>query len=102
MTQNKNRKKKRKHSIILTAAAILLVCYFVVAFLNLRDDVARSDRSLADLKVQVTQQDEENKELRRQLERENEDEVIERIAREELDFAYPNEKIYIERPGGVE
>jgi len=87
---------------MLVAGAVLLVCYFVVAILQMGDEVARSDRSLLDLKTQITQQDEENKELRRQLEQENEDEIVERIAREALDLAYPNEKIYLKRPGGVE
>lgn len=92
--------KKRKTSIILTAGLLVLVCYFVVSFIGLQSKINDEKRELAVVNEKCDAQDFENSELERILKDGNELEYIERIARDELGYAKPGERVYSDISAG--
>ena len=62
--------------------------------------VAAKRRELLALQQYVEQQKLVNEETQRILSGESDEEYIERIAHDKLGYAYPDEKIFIDRSGG--
>lgn len=98
----KQKTGKRNHSVILTLLLIAVICYFCVAFFNLYSILREEKQEVARIEAMYAQQEFENSELERILQQGNEDELIERIARNELHYAYPNERIYTKSPVGAQ
>ena len=71
----------------------------MVSFVGGQIEVSAKQHQLAEITTQVEQQTEKNKELQAMMDAENEDAYIERIAREKLGYAYPNERIFIDISG---
>ncbi len=94
-------KKVRKHSVILSIVLAVAVCYFLVSFFRLRDAIERETLAVNQIKAEIQQQENENKDISRMMEQEQEKKLVERIAREEFGYAYPNEKIYAKSPAGA-
>lgn len=86
--------KKRKHSIILAVLFCALVCYFVATLISLQAKVKAQENSVAELKTQYQQQLDDNSELQMILDGGNQEEYLERIAREQYGYAKPEERVY--------
>jgi len=85
---------------MLTICMVLAMCYFLAALIQLNGSVKREAQALAHIQEQCAAQEQENNELKRIMAEEEEDELIERRAREELGFIYPGEKVYAQSPVG--
>ena len=94
--------RKRKHrSSWLTRLAVLgFAVYVTVSLIGMQVEVTSKRRELLALQQNVEQQKLINAETERMLDGENDKEYIERIARDKLGYAYPDEKIFIDRSGG--
>ncbi|HZJ78163.1 MAG TPA: septum formation initiator family protein [Clostridia bacterium] len=92
--------KNRKFSFILTFASIALVSFLVISFANLRREIQTEQIKLDMLLVQCEKQEEENLMLEQMLEEGSEAEYIERIARDELGYVMPGERVYIDISSG--
>ena len=92
--------RKRKFSYILTLASVVLVSFLIVSFANLRSEVKEQQAVLDDLVKQCELQESENAELEQMLEKGSEKEYIERIARDELGYVMPGERVYIDISSG--
>ena len=94
--------RKRKHrSSWLTRRAVLgFAVYVTVSLIGMQVEVTSKRRELLALQQNVEQQKLINAETERMLDGENDKEYIERIARDKLGYAYPDEKIFIDRSGG--
>lgn len=97
----KNKEKKKKHSVILLVCFMMTVCYLLLSFFTLQKELKREKQELAQLQAQVQEQEAQNDVLKREIENEDDRELIERIAREELGYVYPNEQIYAKSPAGA-
>ena len=86
--------KNRKHSIILAVLFCALVCYFVATLISLQTKVKAQENSVAELKTQYQQQLDDNAELQMILDGGNQEEYLERIAREQYGYAKPEERVY--------
>ena len=86
--------KKRKHSIILAVLFCALVCYFVATLISLQVKVKAQENSVAERKTQYQQQLDDNAELQMILDGGNQEEYLERIAREQYGYAKPEERVY--------
>lgn len=87
-------KKKKTYSTILTVAFAALVCYFVIAFIGLQSDIREQKEQIADINAQADVQSADNRELNNLLNDSDLDSYVERIAREELGYVFPNERVY--------
>ena len=87
-------KKKKTYSTILTVAFAALVCYFVIALISLQSDIKEQKEQIADINAQADAQSAYNRELNNLLNDSNLDSYVERIAREELGYVFPDERVY--------
>ena len=87
-------KKKKTYSTILTVAFAALVCYFVIALISLQSDIKEQKEQIADINAQADVQSADNRELNNLLNDSDLDSYVERIAREELGYVFPNERVY--------
>lgn len=94
MKNTKKKTKKRKNSFLLTLGAFALVGYFAITLIQLQIEISERKQVLSDVQSQYSQKLEENKELAKVIEGGNEDEYIERIARDSLGYVKPGEKVY--------
>ena len=88
--------KNRKHSIILAVLFAALVCYFVATFISLQTKVRAEEKAVNELKQTYQQQLDDNTELEMIIENGDEAAYIEKIAREQYDYAMPDERVYID------
>ena len=87
-------KKKKTYSTILTVAFAALVCYFVIDLISLQSDIKEQKEQIADINAQADAQSADNRELDNLLNDSDLDSYVERIAREELGYVFPNERVY--------
>lgn len=87
-------KKKKTYSTILTVAFAALVCYFVIALIGLQSDIREQKEQIADINAQADIRSADNRELNNLLNDSDLDSYVERIAREELGYVFPNERVY--------
>lgn len=98
-TPDKKKPKKGVLSVLFKLAAAAVAVYLVVSFVAGQVTAAGKRHELAELTAKVEQQVETNQELTRLMEADNEDAYIERVAREKLGYARPNEKIFVDLTG---
>ena len=90
-------KKKIKGSLPLRIAVLCLVVYAAVSLVNQQIQINQKKEELANLKSQLQVQEVENEELRDSIDATEQDggEYVERVAREELDYAKTGERVFI-------
>lgn len=93
------RSSKRKKSIILELAVIAAAVYVVVSLVQLQVQIGEASRKCDEVSAAYENQQLENRELQRLLESGNEEEYIERVAREQLGFVKPDEKVFYDVAG---
>lgn len=93
---SRNGKKHRSFSVLLAMGFVGFVCYCVISWVGLQGTIKDSREELARVVEACEAQEYENRELKRILEDDNESELIERIARKELGYVMPGERVYFD------
>lgn len=83
----------------LRAGLVLIGGYLVAGLVFNQVDIAAKQKELQDLETQLEQQRQQNDELERVLESGSDQEIIERVARDKLGYAKPNERVFIDVTG---
>ena len=96
--------KKQKRApllprFFLRAGLVLIGGYLVAGLVFNQVDIAAKQKELQDLETQLEQQRQQNDELERVLESGSDAEIIERVARDKLGYAKPNERVFIDVTG---
>lgn len=96
--------KKQKRApllprFFLRAGLVLIGGYLVAGLVFNQVDIAAKQKELQDLENQLEQQRQQNDELERVLESGSDQEIIERVARNKLGYAKPNERVFIDVTG---
>ena len=96
--------KKQKRApllprVFLRAGLVLIGGYLVAGLVFNQVDIAAKQKELQDLENQLEQQRQQNDELERVLESGSDQEIIERVARDKLGYAKPNERVFIDVTG---
>ena len=96
--------KKQKRApllprFFLRAGLVLIGGYLVAGLVFNQVDIAAKQKELQDLENQLEQQRQQNDELERVLESGSDQEIIERVARDKLGYAKPNERVFIDVTG---
>ncbi|MBR4766374.1 MAG: septum formation initiator family protein [Clostridia bacterium] len=86
--------ENKKIPIVLVILLLALVIYFVVSLVTTKSKLNAVEREKASLSEQISRQEEENERLKETISNEDKDDYIERIARDEYDYAGENERVY--------
>lgn len=96
---NVSKRKKRKANWLVRFFMLCFVGFVAISLIGMQVEVTSKRRQLLALQQNVEQQKRINAETQRLLNGENDEEYIERVARDKLGYAYPDEKIFIDRSG---
>ena len=102
MARKSNIKKGRSSlpQVIMRLAVAALCIYLLIGLISNEVDIAVKNRRIATLEQQIAQQQSDTVELRRLLGSGADiDAYYEKIAREKLGFAYPDEKVFVDISG---
>lgn len=91
--------KKTRKSFLGRVCALVFACYFAFVILGLQIEISQRKARLDELEQKIEQQFIENAELKRILANGTDEEYVERIAREKLGFAYPDERVLVDVSG---
>ena len=93
------RGKRKKTNPIFKLCVLFSAFYVVVCLVNSQVDINNKKAELENIQEKIVSQGVENKNLERIINSDEDDEYIEKLAREKLGFAYPDERIYIDISG---
>lgn len=99
MAKQKEKKENGRSSVdgLIRVLTVLLFAVLVAFFVKTQADIERMESQLGELDEQVVQQQLVNKDLELNL-RDNQ-EYLERAAREKLDYAHPEERVFVDASG---
>lgn len=88
------RNKSRIIKLVTTIAALVFLCYAAIYITMNIKEAKDLEKQIGMLKEEQTAQQDANDELRRLLEAENPAEYVEKVARDKLNYVYPDEQVY--------
>jgi cell division protein FtsB len=90
--------KKQRKSLMLRLAVCAFAAYLAVTLINQATQIRTRSEQLATLKTQVTQQQKQNTETQRLLS-EKDEQFMQSVAENDLGYAKPNERIFVDASG---
>ena len=102
MAKSKKVKKKRNkkdvsaRSIILSFAIAMFIIYLIVVSINTIIKINDTNEKIKIAQSKYEQIVSNNKDTENLLKNANENDIIERIARERLGYVFPDEKVYVD------
>lgn len=99
MRYAKEKKIKKNSSVdsLIRVMVFLLFAILIAFFVKTQSDVERMESQLLDITQKVEHQRLVNKDL--ELSLRDDEEYLERAAREKLDYAHPEERVFIDASG---
>lgn len=94
--------KRNKHvmsGMLFWAAAFCAGAYLIVGIVVNQVSISSKQQSLDSVQQQLEQQQAENEELQRLLTGGSEEEIVERVARDRLGYARPDERVFVDVSG---
>ena len=91
--------KKKNKNIILRLAVFAFAIYIAVTLVQLQINISQQTQELSKVTAERVDQQIKNAELQKQLSSGNEADYIERVARDDLGYADPQERIFIDASG---
>jgi len=95
----KRREAAARKNLILRICVFAFVVYAAFILVEKQAEITASRQMLETMQHSVEMQRLKNKELARQLENDMDEETIERIARDKLDYVYPDEIVFFDISG---
>ena len=92
-------KRKRKANWVVRLSVLCFIAYVALTLISMQLEVLAMHRQIDQLDQDIVQEELANAEKKRVLAAGTDDDYIERIARDKLGYAYPDEKIFIDRSG---
>lgn len=87
-------KKQRKFSYILAFCVTAFCLYLAVSMVSLAKDIKATKEEISAVNTANEELAAENESLRKSMESGNIDKYVERIARDEMGFVKPGERVY--------
>lgn len=99
MGKQKEKKENKRSSVdaLIRVLTVLLFAVLVAFFVKTQADIEQMEAQLGELDEQVVQQQLANKDL--ELSLRDDQEYLERAAREKLDYAHPEERVFVDASG---
>ncbi|MEG1872545.1 MAG: septum formation initiator family protein [Ruthenibacterium sp.] len=86
-------------ALALRVGFVCVVLYLAVMLVSTQVEIVARRQQLTNVTQEVDAQKAENLELQRTLDSDNEDAYIERVARDKLGYARPNERVFVDMSG---
>lgn len=96
---SRTRRKFSLSALALRLGLVGLFVYLLVSLVYVQMDIVSKTQQLDNLTGQVEAQQAANQELQRTLDVEDEAAYMERVAREKLGYARPDERLYVDMSG---
>lgn len=93
------KKKKKKTALFFKLALFLIAIISAVQLISIHSSILEKEEQLAALEQELAATTAENEQLQQQLEQGITDEYIEDVAREQLGYVSPFERIFIDVAG---
>lgn len=90
----KKAQTQKRHSTILMIVFAVAVCYFLISFIVMQSDIKSQEKYNAQLRTQLADKKAENEELEKLVKSSDLDDYVEQIARRELGYVFPDERVY--------
>lgn len=90
--------KKRRKSLILKLAVFAFAIYIAASIVSQLVQMNRKNDQIGEISAQLSQQNKQNAETQRLLS-ESDEQFMESVARQKLNYAKPNERIYVDASG---
>lgn len=88
------RVRNKKYSTILTVLLLAVVFYFAATFISIQTKARERERSVEQLSERYQELLAENENLNDIINSEDDNDYMERIAREQYGYAMPDERVY--------
>jgi Septum formation initiator len=94
-------KKKNRKNIVLKVAVLTFVVYIVFTLVNQQVEINSKQKQVDSVKQQIALQEMKNQEMKQVLDsgEQGNNDYIERVARQDLDYANPDERVFINIAG---
>ena len=99
MASSARKKKIRISALALRLGLVCVILYLVVSLVSIQVELVAKRQQLDSITKQVEQQTAANLELQRTLDTDDEDAYMERVARDKLGYALPDERIFVDMSG---
>ncbi|MEG0485183.1 MAG: septum formation initiator family protein [Oscillospiraceae bacterium] len=99
MKNGKTKPKTKLTSLLVRLGACVLSLYLVVSLITTQVEIVANRNQLLSVHQEIETQKAQNTEIKRVLETSSEDELIERIARDRLGYARPDERVFVDMSG---
>jgi cell division protein FtsB len=95
------KKKKQKGSILLRISVFAFIAYIMVALVNQQIQISEKRQQLASVQQQLKVQELKNDDIKHALKSgaNASSDYMERVARQDLDFAKPGERVFVNISG---
>ena len=97
--QKGKRKKGGLSRLLLRLAVVGISLYLLLSFIGGQLEVSAKQKELNEITTQVDLQAEKNAELQALMESGDQDAYIERVAREKMGYARPDERVFVDISG---
>lgn len=99
MENTKKQKNKGLTSLLMKLGISMLGLYLVISLITVQVDIVSKRHELAERQETLQEKIAQNTELRRTLENSSTEETIERLARDKLGYARPDERVFVDMSG---
>ncbi len=94
------RKRRHKPNLLFCLSVLVFTAYVALSLVTMQLKVAAKRRELAAINASIEQQQAANAQIERLLQYGEDKDYVEYVAHEKLGYAYPDEKILIDRSAG--
>ncbi len=93
--QNKAKKRSIK-GVLLPVAVLAAMAYLSIYFIDGQMHIATLEQELSQVEQELEDLSVKNVELTGMMEAENQDVYVERVAREDMDYVRPNDRVFVD------
>ena len=87
-------RRKNRRSFIVVLVAVLLCASFAISLFTVIKEKNNIEKEINDVETALAEVNRENDTLRDKINSDNKDEYVEEIARDQLGFVKPGERVY--------
>ena len=91
--------KKKTKARLCKLALILLTAIVVIQLISLQNSISQKQQQLVSLETKTSELSAENEQMQQQLDEGVTDEYIEEVAREQLGYVSPFERVFVDVAG---
>ena len=93
------KKQERKRNLAFKIVVALFAVCSVWQIIDIQISIVKTEQQREEIEALLVEQRLENKDIKALLEQRDDPDHIEKIAREQLGFAYPDERVYVDTSG---